>query len=210
MITCMLLLNILWCLLGGFNPEAQANILLKFPTELQLELYDLGPDLTFDPEGNLWAVADWEGDVYVSLIKPNGLLELDKVPVHQTNDEYSHYLPGIGLVSDRWGNVYFGLSTCRRIEGSSNYEISSFHLFRVSPQGEVQDFFSWPMLETYGSYLEILPSDTLLLLGRDYGTCRNQRWGGRIVKALLDSTGITPVYDRTYAIEEYPQRMINV
>jgi len=210
MITYMLLLNILLCLLGGFNAQEQANTLLKFPTELQPQLYSTKPTLSFDPAGNLWMWAKWGGDEYVSRIKPNGTLELDKVLVHQPSDDYPRYIPGISLVSDRWGNVYFGLSTRRPIEGSSNYEESSIHLFQVTPQGEVRDFFPWPMLEGWGSYLEILPSDTLLILGRDYRNYQNSRWSGRIVKALLDSTGITPIDDRTYAGEGYPQRMVNI
>jgi len=69
------------------------------------------------------------------------------------------------------------------------------HLLRVTPDGEVNDYYPWPLTSNNGSNFEIIEGDTLCIIGRSH-----EGYGKdiRISKAVLDSTGLTPIYDKVY------------
>jgi hypothetical protein len=206
------LISVLLTLTSFGKASAQAETLLGFVAETQPQMYSRRPQVTLDADGLLWVLADWGGDAYATRINPNGKLDIDKLLVHSTNKDLPDFTMGSTNACDRWGNLYCGVATVRRLPGTSANVISSIHLYRVTPDGDVKDYCPWPKIRQYKHHIEVLPGDTLVLVGTDYESSQLSAWEVdlRIAKALIDENGITPVYDKKYSYGNYPHKILRL
>lgn len=173
-------------LFGSFNPEAQAEVLLSYaPHSFKSDKQAVA----FDNEGNLWLGFQYQGDIIVSRIDPKGNPVLDKVLVRKWDKnsptDWDIHLSNT-VVCDRWNNAYLMVSTAGP---------KDLHLVRITPQGQIEDFFPWPKIDWENSlYLNILPSDTLLVIGANVES--KEAYGRRpvrLAKAHLAPDGLIPV-----------------
>ena len=184
MLIAMLLLNILRCFFWGVNPDAQAEILLSYasPSE-QTHLWREGE--AFGEAGNLWLVGQWnDWQAGVSLINPRGKVLIDRLPLIPDLRGYRFIFNQITF--DRWGNAII------RIQRSDpRSDKSSIHLVRVTPEGQVSDYSSW--LSGYCTLtppgINMLPGDTLFLVGSDKEQDIRQPYRYRFTKVIMDAEG---------------------
>lgn len=200
------------------NPEARANTLFDLAATAEPRMFSRVPRLTFDESSNLWMVSEWGTvspmvcpRIYATKIKTNGRVDLERVlaydPDNSSVGSSYRYWP----VCDRWGNLYFGLFTITPIEGTSAKSRSTLHLIRISPEGIVKDYHPWPRMVAEGYSISTLSGDTLIFLGED----AQAEWTPngrplRISKVIVDSSGITPVYEKTYDLSKYPRKLIEL
>lgn len=183
-------LSILLILFVSFNPEAQAEVLLSYSPH---SFTSDKQAVAFDNEGNLWLGFQYQGDIIVSRIDQKGNPVLDKVLVRKWDrnspTDWDIHLSNT-VACDRWNNAYLMVSTA----GGKD-----LHLVRITPQGQIADYFPWPKIDWENHlYLSILPSDTLLVIGDDVESDPYGRRPMRVAKAYLDSTGLTPISETDY------------
>jgi len=184
--------------IGGV--EEQAETLLGYASETQPALYSRRHELTFDNKGNLWLLADWVNDGCVLRIRPDGKEDLERLLLLDGNLDFWISIANM-MDCDRWGNLYCGLGMAH-VKGNL-YFPGSLHLFRVTPEGETQDYHPWPDMRIYETYMEILQGDTLVLMNYQRSNYDPNDRTCRISKALVDSLGITPVLDKTYSSDNF-------
>lgn len=165
------------------STRAQAEALFSYITTPRLQMYWWITGV--DDSGYVWLLDSWKGVEYATRIAPNGRKVLNNVKLPDAG------CLGKRIVTDRWCNAYY-----MYLQGEDGmFPKTNSYVARISPSGEVQDYAPWPPRQDYLEiYLDILPGDTLLVIGRDEST----PYGNRIAKALISPDGITPVFDALY------------
>ncbi len=172
----------------GSSPQKQANTLL---THVSLDFHAATPLLSettiIDDSGFIWSFINWGWNLYISRISPNGEILLDKIPIAQISEEYPELWLNSPMACDRWGNVY-----CGYFPRTRDNHTCPLHLVRVTPDGQVKDYYPWPDIYA-NNYMKVLPGDTLLIAGfsGDFSKIK-------VYKGLLDEEGLVPVYEKDF------------
>lgn len=193
--------------------EEQADVLLSYPIKVTPKLYGI-PHATINPQKNLWIVADWENTPLISKLDEQGKDKILTLPFIDTTYIPKRGFPVIGpsynMVSDSKGNLYF--SSFIGWYELEDYHKSTLHLIRVSSEGQVKDYYPWPTMYASDLHMEVLPGDTLLLMGRDASAPKSSGGYGmplRISKALITSNDLTPIYEKSYPWHSFPATIRN-
>jgi len=197
----MKLICLLWIIAFAepVDPASQAETFMNYVSDLR----EPSPLLGFDNSGNLWTMYKLKTGYHLSIINPRGKHILEKVPLG-FGAGYSTY-PFV--VFDRWDNAYFMIAD----PGHPMHYVSHgmlFHLLRITPEGEIQDYYPWPEINADPlSYIEVLPSDTLLVVG-SYG-----RPIARLNKAVIEEEGLTNLvveeHNLSKAFHAFSPRLFN-
>ncbi len=181
-------LSVVVSLSPGYSSKDQANKLL---THVSLDVKAATPlfseTTTINDSGFVWFFINWGRNLYISRISPRGEILLNKLLIAQINEEYPELWLNGPMACDRWGNVY-----CGYFPRTRDNHTCPLHLIRVTPGGQVKDYYPWPDIRVY-NYMEVLPGDTLLVAGfsSDFSKIK-------VYKGLLDEEGIIPVFEKDF------------
>lgn len=183
-------LNVILLFLGSYvDPVAQARVLLENIPNLYMEV---DAPIAFDSSGSLWIAAIKKDGIHVTRVDRMGSVVLEKLI--REYDPIQDQILGFfntTMVCDRWNNAYFMYGSIREC---------SEHLVRVTPHGNVEDYSPWPGIYSLnGDYIGIIPSDTLILVGRKYlpdvSLWKRQI---RVARAVLGPEGLTTLSTTDY------------
>jgi len=189
-------LSLLLILFVSFNPEAQADALLNYFTR-EPRFYSDGSLTAIDNSGYLWLVGNWDYDLCVSRIDPEGNLAFNRVPIPA-----GRFSIGEQLIFDRWDNAYFIFNN--DVGGNPGL----VNLVRITPEGQVGNDYPWRVEQLpFPHYMAILPGDTLVTYAQAYPGP-----GGSIVrigtyqigKVHLTVDGYGAAQQTLHKLEEFP------
>lgn len=208
-------------ILAGWNPEAQAETLLDLLTHqfpAQPEIYSQRPEVILDDSDNLWLLAnvkissEYRSQPCLTKISPDGRVVLENININPTdpNDDKIRGFPYSHLACDRYDNLFVGLVYIRKPGASSLITPSLVHLIRVSPNGNIHDFFPWPRFDELDNFHIGFRSDTMTVIGftYEYSEYTGESPSFRITSALVDSASVTPLGEKVYLRDNIPFEML--